>query len=308
MKYIIYLLSLFPLTIFANEFVKIPANPNFSFVKGVERGSIGEKSPILKPYEIAKYPITNEEYKKFLSENKNIKVPKYWKNGTFPKGKEKHPVLDISLTEAKAYCLWLSKKDKKFNYRIPTEAEWEFAAIGNTKNSYPWGNDAGSLKKPKFNFNGLVVSILLKNPSQQVKYIHPKSIHNGKTFKLSEVVFLQGNRMRGWKNHRDYTGFAYTDVFKKLSDEGGYTTPVDKFPEGKSPFGVMDMSGNSWDWTDSEIIATNGAERGKKVNAVRGGSWYAMARSCEATYRGEGRKAGGHYNTIGFRLVREQKK
>ena len=121
MKLFIYFFTLLPLISLANNFVKIPANPNFAFAKGTTRNSIGEKHPILKSYEIAKFPITNAEYKKFLSENKNIKKPKYWKNGTFPKGKEKHPVLDISLFDAKIYCEWLSKKDKKYNYLSTTQ-------------------------------------------------------------------------------------------------------------------------------------------------------------------------------------------
>ena len=308
MKKLFYLSLLFPMFCSAEIFIKIPANPNFNFARGLERNSAGEKSPILTPFEIAKFPITNAEYRQFLKSNPKIKPPKYWGNGTFPKGKEKHPVVDVSLVDAKEYCKWLSSRDKKYSYRIPTEAEWEFAAVGNTGNKYPWGNDVGDADSSKFNYNGVILSILLKkNPSQKVKYIHPKSSEKNRVLKLSDVVSLKNGRIKGWIDHKNHTGFVYTDLFKSLSDEGGYTTPVDKYPQGKSPFGVFDMSGNSWDWTDSVITAKNGAKKGKSVNAVRGGSWYATSRSCEAIFRGEGRNAKGSYNTVGFRIVRHLK-
>lgn len=308
MKKLIYLFLLLPIISLAKDFVKIPANPNFKFAKGLQRNPDGEKSPILKTFEIAKFPVTNAEYKQFLNANPKFKAPKYWKNNTFPKGKENHPVVDISLIDAKEYCKWRTNSDKKYVYRIPTESEWEFAAIGNTNNKYPWGNDIGTVESPKFNYNVVILSTLLKeNPSKEVKYIHPKSAKKDKTFKLSEIVSLRNGKIKGWINHKNHTGFVYTDLFKTLSDIGGYTTPVDKYTDGKSPFGIFDMSGNSWDWTDSFIIAENGAEKGKKVNAIRGGSWYAMPRSCEAIFRGEGRKAEGAYNTVGFRLVRQAK-
>ena len=63
------------------------------------------------------------------------------------------------------------------------------------------------------------------------------------------------------------------------------------------------MWGNCWEWTSTEIVARNGRERGEKVNAIKGGSWYAMKNSCRTDYKGEGRRPGGCYNTVGFRVV-----
>ena len=95
----------------------------------------------------------------------------------------------------------------------------------------------------------------------------------------------------------------YTDLFCTISRSGGFTTAVDRYPEGKSPYGCFDMAGNTWEWTSTRIVAAKGAERGKTVNVIRGGSWDADKDSCRTCYRGEGRRAQGCYNSVGFRLV-----
>lgn len=310
MKFLCLALIVFclPTAVLAENFARVPAKSNFRFACSLDEDS--ESSVDLDSFEIAIFPVTNREYKAFLNENPDIRPPRYWKGGNFPEKKENHPVLDVSLIDAKKYCAWRSRADKTYDYRIPTEAEWEFAALGNTGNRFPWGNDFGAgLAHPNFNYNVVCARELLsKKPELTVEFIHPKSSKKGEKMKLSEVLVFSGNRLLGWINHKNHTGFVYTDLFKKINENGGATTPVDAFPRNRSPFGVRDMAGNSWDWTDSLIVAQNGAERGKTVNAIRGGSWYATARSCESTFRGEGRNASGRYNTVGFRIVRYAKK
>jgi len=63
------------------------------------------------------------------------------------------------------------------------------------------------------------------------------------------------------------------------------------------------MAGNVWNWCDTQIVATNGFERGNTVNEIRGGSWYSPIASCRSIRTGEGRSGRLAYNTVGFRLV-----
>jgi formylglycine-generating enzyme required for sulfatase activity len=64
---------------------------------------------------------------------------------------EKHPVVNVSWHDAVAFCAWLNEADKKmpkgWGYRLPTEAEWEYACRAGSASRYHFGNDARELPK-----------------------------------------------------------------------------------------------------------------------------------------------------------------
>ena len=72
-------------------------------------------------------PVTNEEYARIIKAT-GRKAPKNWSNGNYLAGKAKHPVVNVTYNDAVAYCKWLTQKDGKAIYRLPTELEWEYAA------------------------------------------------------------------------------------------------------------------------------------------------------------------------------------
>lgn len=144
------------------------------------------------------HPVTNAQFRSFLDATgyrpkDSMNFLKHWIADAPPKGLENHPVVNVSLDDARAYGRWAGK-------RLPTEAEWQYAAQGGDGRMYPWGNQFDSTK---------------------------------------------------------------------CNNSLGRTTAVDKFPSGKSPFGVMDLVGNVWQLTND--VYDNGSNY---FGMIRGGSFY----------------------------------
>lgn len=94
-----------------------------------------------KSYRIAKYPVTNAEFAVFLRETGNAEMPTSWAFGRFNPVLSNHPVHTVSHAAAEAYAAWLSQRIGR-RFRLPTEAEWEYAAAGPQGLEFPWGDFA----------------------------------------------------------------------------------------------------------------------------------------------------------------------
>jgi formylglycine-generating enzyme required for sulfatase activity len=156
----------------------------------------------------------------------DLKVSRYCNRGDRPA----HPVNCVDRDQAAAYCKWVDK-------RLPTEAEWEYAARGADGRKYPWGNEAPSAKR--LNACGSECVAMVKRDEKQ----------------QSPAMYTAAD---GWET----------------------TAPVGSFPASASPFGVLDMAGNVWEWTAdwfsgySGTAATN--PQGPTAGATRvfrGGGW-----------------------------------
>ncbi len=108
--------------------------PGGTFEMGRAGGDEFESPPHIvsvNPFFIDRTEVTNEEYQRFVSAEGH-RAPLHWSDGKFPEGQAKFPVVNVSWDDAKAYARWANK-------RLPTEAEWEFAARGADNRLYPWG-------------------------------------------------------------------------------------------------------------------------------------------------------------------------
>lgn len=185
----------------------------------------------IKPFLIDRTEVTNEAYQRFVAATGH-RSPTHWPDGKFPESAAKLPVVNVSWDDANAYAQWAKK-------RLPTEAEWEFAARGNDGRIYPWGNT--------------------------------------------------------WT----------PSATNAARSTGGKLAEVGSFPNGASPFGVLDMCGNVWEWTSGSLKSyAQGEQEIAPGKVIRGGAFDVPSARATTTYRGVLREDRLPDKT-GFRTVRD---
>ncbi len=130
----------------------IPITEALTFLMGEEK----QKVTVAEPFAIARYPVTNAQYRYFhedggyrqawqrcwtvegwqFRESEGWTEPRSWNEVKL--SSPNLPVTGISWYEAAAYAAWLAETTGK-PYRLPTEAEWERAARHTDGRTYPWG-------------------------------------------------------------------------------------------------------------------------------------------------------------------------
>lgn len=143
--------------------MKLAMIPAGSFLMGspaTEPGRGFDEGPqhevrITRPFHMGIHEVTLGQFRAFVDATKYRTDPEKrgtgegWKNPGW-NADEDHPVVNVSWNDAVAFCKWLSAKEGK-KYRLPTEAEWEYACRAGTKTATHYGD---SLSSTQANFDG----------------------------------------------------------------------------------------------------------------------------------------------------------
>lgn len=204
--------------------------------------------------------VTNAQYRHFVDSTgyppPSHLTPQFnlWNKAVPLPGSEHHPVVNVSWDDAVAYCRWQAK-------RLPTEAEWEKAARGTDNRRYPWGMD------------------------WDVSLSNSASYWAGRTIEFKDGA--------AWK------AFWMAGDGARASQERGLngevlTLPIGTFPQGASPYGLLDMTGNAAEWVQdwyepysylNAPLSDPQGPNGKLLKVVRGGSWLKPARNLRVSDR-----------------------
>lgn len=186
-----------------------------------------------------------------------------WSNPGFEQG-EQHPVVNVTRNDALAMAQWLSKQEGRV-YRLPTEAEWEYAARAGTQTRYHSGDEPASL------------------------------------YTVANVFDAKAQAY--WPKFAEHA--------LKTDDGFAFTAPVASF--APNAFGLYDMHGNAWEWTQdfygenyyahSPVDDPQGPAEGN-VYVRRGGSWHTWAFYARASYRNWNTPQ-TRYTLVGMRLLME---
>lgn len=102
--------------------------------EGLDRERPVHEVAIGQPFAIGKYEVTFEDYERFLG---SAAAP-----GDEGWGRGSRPVINVSWTDAMEYVSWLSAETGQ-HYRLPSEAEWEYAARAGSATAFSWGDEVG---------------------------------------------------------------------------------------------------------------------------------------------------------------------
>ena len=234
-------------------FVWIPAG---EYIMGQLDGLPDEQNRkvvrIERPFWMAETEITNGQYGIFDPEHDTRYLPEEGKDHIVPGYIANHPdqpVSRITFQEAEAFCRWLSERTGN-TVKLPTEAEWEWAARAGTETPC-WYGDRDADYTKYANLAG-----------EEIRFTYTtwesgSTIHIRRPFGENSIYPLRDNR--------------FADKWFSVDYVRQYEP---------NPWGLYDVIGNVWEWTYPDIDRT---ESGKVV--ARGGSWKDRPKFASASTR-----------------------
>lgn len=216
-----------------------------------------------------------------------------WRDPGFEQGDD-HPAVCVSWEDAKAYAGWLAQKTGK-NYRLLSEAEWEYAALAGSRGPLPWGED----DKAACKHANVWDETYEKERGLPRRADRSQGAGSGPSFRDASGSALKEKRGVDWFRESHWCADAFA-----------FTAPGGKY--AANAFGLHDMIGNAWEWVEDCLNATySGApDDGSAwlsgncdLRILRGGSWSSVPADARAVQRFLRQKP-TRRNDMGFRVAR----
>ena len=205
-----------------------------------------------------------------------------WTNTGFPQS-DKDPVVGVSFHDATAFCRWLSMKEGK-TYRLPTEAEWEYAARANTQTLFSFGNEYRGVIEKYANIGNVELEKVAPDRVIRQWIVYPETEPGDDHVFTSPVGHFKPNPfglhdMHG--NVWEWCADKYLDTFYAKFKDNGHHNLRDR---------AIDPI-NSENWNDTG-----------DWRVIRGGSWFTSPLQARSACRGyfEANDAAAY---VGFRIA-----
>ena len=235
---------------FAPEMVEIPAGDfTMGSPKGEKKGYLEEhpqhRVTIPAPFALGKYAVTFDEFDHFVRESGYGHRP-----GDVGWGRGGRPVIDISWDDAVTYCGWLSK-ETGHDYRLPTEAEWEYACRAGTNTPFHFG---------------------MTITDQQANYAADFVYGTGQMGKFHEKTKKVGRFPANTLGLHDMHGNVW-EWCADLYEQGAYSKQADVYPDmigDLESYGDRIVRGGSWSnkpW-NVRSASRNWLDAGERRNIV----------------------------------------
>lgn len=235
-----------------------------------EFGHLKEEHPqhythIQKPFAMGQYTITANDFEKFqLNTEWSIRPELIWSQG-------QHPVINVRAYDCELYLEWLSNQTG-FHYRLPTEAEWEYATRAGTTSAFHFGDEV-TCKEVHFD------SLFPYNEAKQKKrWFFPSCIP------LSKAIEVGSKPANAWGLHE-----VHGNVWEITN----------------TPWQSSHLNANR-DGTNHSISSNHVSNHEASNNEIvtKGGSWFDAAVWSRSASRKK-RLYDEMDTNLGFRVVRE---